>query len=256
MCAMGGVVWWWIVAAVLASPTAALIASSSSPALRSRSPAARSEPVVMGKKTAWSIGNARTKQKKAKAAKPTAATLKGGNAIKGFGMTKEKLAKALGQMTAAEAVDYLAGPEPRQAGISAKVVAALRTEILNAVAAAKKAAVETEGELVERTPSEAVPAMTGPEDNSSEALRRWRAYCAEALVAAEKVQGESDDAQQPTDLASIKSSVDDVPLFKPRSLPTEAPQAQAETKASSDSDSSQSTVNLNVPSGYEWGGTF
>jgi len=234
---------------VMVSPTTAFACSYSPAATRQYASIAvrTGSAVTMGKKTAWSIGNARKKQKKAKAAKPTAATLRGATDVKGFGITKEKLAKALGQMTAMEAVEYLDGPEPRQAGISEKVVTALRTEILNAVEAAKKAAQETKGDAV----AEEAPAMAGPEDDSGEAMRKWRTYCAEALASAEKAQGKS-DALQPVDLASIRPSANDVPLFKPRSVPTEAQQAQAEAKGGT----SDGTSTVTAPNGFLWGGTF
>lgn len=170
----------------------------------------------MAKKTAWSIGNARKKAKKPKAAKPTAAAMKGTAAVKGFGMTKEKLAKLIGEMTAADALDFLAGPEPGKAGISEDVVEGLRTEIAHALeakkaaAGAEAAAAATSEAAESATGTEQAPlaALAGPEDDSEEAMRKWREYCAEALAAAEKLEAADGGAF---------NEVDEVPLFKPRS---------------------------------------
>ena len=140
--------------------------------------------------------------------------LKGGsgNDAKGFQVTKEKLAKALGEMTATEAIEFLAGPEPGKAGISDKVVDALRAEIVNASQAAK-------AKVEEAAVAAPANAPTGPEDDSEEAMRKWREYCAQALADAEKVdQAEELSIEVPTTLAAAATSSepDDVPLFKPR----------------------------------------
>ena len=179
-------------------------------------PSSSAISISMGKKTSWSIGKARQKTKKAKVARRTAAGLKGLTTVKGFGITKEKLAKSLGEMTAAEAIAFLSSPEPQRAGISDAVVVALRTEIINAVEAAKRTAVKEEEEeaAAERGPAAA--------ESSDQATRKWREYCAQALAAAEKVEladGTGDAMPQP-----LFEPVDDVPLFKARGEAPAKPQ--------------------------------
>lgn len=254
--------------ALLASPAAAWVASTSVTAFAPRcSPtghglniAVRSRPsVMMGKKMAWSVGNARKKAKKAKAAKPTAAALRGDAAAKGFGITKERLAKAIGQMTAAEALDYLAGPEPGKAGISEEVAAALRAQILIGVEAAKKAAANAkEMEMAEQ---EQPASASGPADGSEEAMRKWREYCAEALAAAEKAEDDSDGASKTSKpnitaqttvdhVAQLKPPAEDVPLFKPQiKAPAQTTLAPDANKLSTETDE----LVAPPPSGFTWG---
>jgi len=76
--------------ALLGMPATALLPCAH--AIQGSSHAARSHIVMMGKKTAWSIGTTRKKAKKAKLAKPTAASIRGntGTAVRGFGITKQK----------------------------------------------------------------------------------------------------------------------------------------------------------------------
>lgn len=172
--------------------------------------AARSTDVaLLAKKTAWSIGKERKRGKKS--TKVTAASTRGNTDAKGFQVTKEKLAKTLGEMSVADALKYLSGPEPGKAGISDSVVEGLKQEIEDAVAAAKA---EAEKDDAEAASGQA--AMTGPEDDSEEAMRRWRAYCAEALAAAEDVEAGVAPAPAspppPTSLDAVPKS--DVPLFK------------------------------------------
>mmetsp|Transcript_62935 Transcript_62935/g.124375 ORF Transcript_62935/g.124375 Transcript_62935/m.124375 type:complete len:145 (-) Transcript_62935:81-515(-) len=134
-----------------------------------------------------------------------------------------RLAKAIGEMTAAEAIDYLAGPEPRKAGISVEVIEALRHEILNAVEAAKRAAAaeaergsESSTAQGDETPASTpqTATMTGPADDSAEEMRKWRAYCAQALAAAKQV-GEQGSTSQAVSPPLFKPRVDGPPLFKP-----------------------------------------
>lgn len=154
--------------------------------------------VMMGKKTSWSIGTARKKEKRQKASKPTRSQ-RAGTSAKGFGITKEKLAKTLGEMSVAEAIGYLSGPEPRKAGISDVVVAALRSEILAAVVEAKRTAAK-------RSSEEAI--------TDEEAIRKWREYCAQALAAAEKLDANADSGMEPA-VTDATSQSGDPPLFKP-----------------------------------------
>ena len=155
-------------------------------------------------------------------------------------------------MTAAEAIDYLAGPEPGKAGISNTVVEALRTEILNAVQAAKVAkAKEDEGAAAEQ--SGASTGMSGPEDDSEEAMRKWREYCAQAMAAAEKIDqggdGAGEAAMPPLSTAAATPESSDPPLFKPRAdPPAEAKAPAAGSGATSDA--------APPPSGFDWGETF
>ena len=175
---------------------------------------------MLAKKTAWSIGNARKKGKKS--AKITAASKRGNAGARGFQVTKEKLAKALGEMSVADALTYLSGPEPRRAGISDTVVNGLKKEITDAAEAAKAEAAKDNAD-----PASGAAAMSGPDGDSEEAMRKWREYCAEAIAAAEAVdQAASHDAEEvETPAANSPSttppSLDavprgDIPLFKPR----------------------------------------
>jgi len=256
--------------ALLASPAGAWVASTSvtvfapscSPTGHGLNIAVRSRPgVMMGKKTAWSIGTARKKAKKAKAAKPTAAALRGDAAARGFGITKEKLAKEIGQMTAAEALDYLAGPEPGKAGIPDDVAAALSAQILIGVEAAKNKKAAAKAEETEMAEQEQPASASGPASDSEEAMRKWREYCAAALAAAEKAEDDSDGASQTSKpnvtaqatvdhVAQLKPPAEDVPLFKPRiKAPAQTTLAPDANKLSTETDK----LVAPPPSGFTWG---
>lgn len=227
----------------------------------------RSPPVLMMGKKTWSIGNARKKAKKAKMAKQTAASTKGNSAVQGFGITKEKLAKALGEMSAEDAIAYLSGPEPLKAGISAEVVDALRTQIVNAYEAAQRAAAKeakekkAAAEAAQRADASsgegASAAPTGPVDDSEEAMRKWRQYCAQALAAAEQaaaVQGSSVPPRTDADdVPLFKPRDDDVPLFKPKAAP---PPTGASSMATDEAKSDDTPSAAPPPSGFEWGDAF
>ena len=211
---------------------------------------ARCRPAfMMGKKTTWSIGNARKKgkggpQSARQSAAGSTATGFGSSAgpAKGFGITKEKLAKALGEMTVAEAVAYLSGPEPKRAGISDEVAAALCAQIVDAAEAAKR--------TLAGNPA-TQPAMLGPEDDSAEALRTWREYCKQALETAEEMdRNGAVGIEPPADdfMSRLQAAAtDDIPLFKPR---VDAPGATV-----SDADGAPRPV-ASPPQGFEWGQTL
>lgn len=240
--------------AIVTAPATAWLAGTSWPR-SSCGPFASSEEIarcrpafMMGKKTTWSIGNARKKgkggpQSARQTAASSTATGFGSSAgtAKGFGITKEKLAKALGEMTVAEAVEYLSGPEPKRAGISDEVAAALRTQIVDAAEAAKRT-------LAENPATQ--PAMSGPEDDSAEALRKWREYCKQALASAEEMdRNGAVGIEPPADdfMSRLQAAAtDDIPLFKPR---VDAPGATV-------SDADGAPAAASPPQGFEWGQTL
>ena len=142
-------------------------------------------------------------------------------------------------MTVAEATEYLNGPEPAKAGISDTVVAALRTQILSAVADAKAAAAKEAAAAAgvaeavageSATPSGATQTETAAgaeEGGPDEAMRKWREYCAKQLADAEKKEGGAATSATATAAgagAAQAAEEMDIPLFKPRS---EAAAAQA-----------------------------
>ena len=240
--------------AIVTAPATAWLAGTSWPR-SSCGPFASSEEIarcrpafMMGKKTTWSIGNARKKgkggpQSARQTAASSTATGFGSSAgtAKGFGITKEKLAKALGEMTVAEAVEYLSGPEPKRAGISDEVAAALRTQIVDAAEAAKRT-------LAENPATQ--PAMSGPEDDSAEALRKWREYCKQALASAEEMdRNGAVGIEPPADdfMSRLQAAAtDDIPLFKPR---VDAPGATV-------GDADGAPAAASPPQGFEWGQTL
>ena len=82
-------------ALLLSPPTTGLLPSCTCGADRFAAAARTPHAVMMGKKTSWSIGNARKKKKKAKVSKPTAASQRGESGAKGFQITKEKCGAGL-----------------------------------------------------------------------------------------------------------------------------------------------------------------
>ena len=193
---------------------------------------------MMAKKTSWAVGHARKKAKKAKRSKPNGASLRG--EVKGFGITKEKLAKALGEMNVAEALEYLNGPEPRRAGISDEVVSGLKAEITSALEDAKRAAAQKQAATKpsSEVPSDAASSSSSlrgeqqfigaesSEEASEQATREWREYCAEALAEAEKIETARGSISAPDAVTSLESlaasKADEPPLFKPRGKPATA----------------------------------
>lgn len=213
-------------ACVLLLADAAFLVTKGPASLATTRTARSTEVALLAKKTGWSIGKERKRGKKS--TKVTAASTRGNADAVGFQVTKEKLAKTLGEMSVADALKFLSGPEPGKAGISDSVIAGLKQEIEEAVAAAKAEANKEAAEAAEAAASGQAAPMTGPEDDSEEALRRWRAYCAEALAAAEEAEQAGVRAPAPSPTATPppppSSSLDavvartssDVPLFKPR----------------------------------------
>lgn len=191
-----------------------------------------------------------------------------------------RLAKALGEMTAADAIDYLAGPEPRKAGISDEVIEALRSEIVNAVAAAKRAAAKeaaAASEAEREMSSSPDASIAGPADDSEEAMRRWREYCAQALAAAENAEqareqgapGESEPSSVPGAAVAATEgpplfkprASDDPPLFKPRAAAPSAPSVGSGDVPGSgakdaDTRGDGAKSDATPPSGFEWGPSF
>lgn len=236
---------------------------------------------MMGKKTSWSIGKERKKGKKS--AKPTVASVKGNDSAKGFSTTKEKLAKALGEMSAAEAIEYLSGPEPRAAGISDTVAASLCAEIIKAVAvakadaakeataAAKEAAAATKAAAKQAAVATkavaAEPASSLPEEDVSEeeAMARWRAYTAEAMAAAQKLEQQQQEPsarqEEEEEVPLFKPKPDDVPLFKPRAAAkveetAPPPAAPVGEDVGEDNETLPAAAPPPIGGGFEWGETY